>query len=98
MLLVASQFLGISRMDEQDNRVGFRFLPLFRRFADEFKDHTGSIICRKMLELAGVEKDKSFEPEIRTEKYYKKRPCRRIIELSAEIVDKIIEEKGVPKK
>ena len=36
LLLVASQFLGISRMDEQDNRVGFRFLPLFRRFADEF--------------------------------------------------------------
>ena len=28
--------LGDSRMDEQDNRVGFRFLPLFRRFADEF--------------------------------------------------------------
>ena len=28
--------LGDFSQDEQDNRVGFRFLPLFRRFADEF--------------------------------------------------------------
>lgn len=94
-LMVLGMLYGYSEPDQQQKSEHY---ALVRRFADEFKDRTGSIICREMLELAGVEKDKSFEPEIRTEKYYKKRPCRRIIELSAEIVDKIIEEKGVPKK
>lgn len=55
-----------------------------------FSAQNGSIICRELLGLS----DKSSEPvpEVRTNEYYKKRPCKELVEIAANIVDAYIKE------
>lgn len=60
-----------------------------QQFAREFEKQNGSIICRALLHLDQNEKP-SFKPEERTERYYKKRPCADLVEISAEILEKIL--------
>ena len=58
---------------------------LVRALADEFKKENGSIICRELLGL-----DENFKPkppEVRTEGYYKKRPCGELCKQAAEIFE-----------
>lgn len=62
-------------------------------FARRFKQETGSIICRELLE--GVPTQAGGEPEPRTETYYKKRPCADLVFLSAQIAETILTEKGI---
>ena len=58
--------------------------------ATHFSEETGSIVCRELL---GIDKKKdSPTPEKRTAGYYKKRPCRELVGLAAEILEKMIEE------
>ncbi len=59
-----------------------------REFSDEFRKTNNSIVCRELLGLSQTEK--SAEPEKRTEEYYKKRPCAKIVKDSAEALEKII--------
>ena len=62
-----------------------------QHFAERFSEETGSIVCRELL---GLDKKKDSPiPEIRTEQYYKKRPCRELVGLSAEILEEMIENK-----
>ncbi len=60
-----------------------------QHFAERFSQITGSIVCRELL---GIDKKKeSPTPEKRTAEYYKKRPCRDLVGLSAEILEEMIE-------
>ncbi len=59
----------------------------YKRIQDmalRFKEHTGSIICRELLGLDENEKI-THVPEKRTEAYYKKRPCREMVEIGARV-------------
>ena len=59
--------------------------------ASRFSEETGSIICRELLGLdKGADKP---VPEARTAEYYKKRPCRELVGLAAEILEEYIETK-----
>ena len=51
-----------------------------QRLAADFKAQAGSLICRELLK--GVAKDDTHIPEVRTEEYYKRRPCLRMVELA----------------
>ncbi len=54
-----------------------------------FKEDNGSIICRELLGLN--QKGKSDPtPELRTESYYKKRPCKDLVQFAADLVDEYI--------
>lgn len=54
-----------------------------------FKEDNGSIICRELLGLN--QKGKSDPtPEVRTENYYKKRPCKELVKFAADLVDEYI--------
>lgn len=55
-----------------------------QRLADEFVRRNGSLVC---AELLGVSKKKHDDPvpEVRTEEYYKKRPCVKTVEEAARI-------------
>ncbi len=53
-----------------------------QELAARFKEHTGSIICRELLGLSHDIKE-THVPEKRTESYYKKRPCREMVEIAA---------------
>ncbi len=59
-----------------------------RAIADEFKKTNRSIVCKELLGLTAAEK--SAVPEARTEEYYKKRPCVKIVEDAAAATEKIL--------
>lgn len=64
-----------------------------QRLAADFKEETGSIICRDLLK--GYIKDVSTapKPDERTDEYYKKRPCVRMVELAIRIYMNYLREK-----
>lgn len=59
--------------------------------ADRFRNQTGSLLCRELLGLNRVIKDPT--PEERTEQYYKKRPCLKMIETAISIYTDFLREK-----
>lgn len=59
-----------------------------QEFAKRFKEMNGSIVCRELL--AGVDTVKGNDPETRTEDYYRKRPCPRLVHLAADILDEML--------
>ena len=70
---------------------------LVQEVAGEFKNITGSIICKELLGLTGNCSAKgegihgipeSPVPSDRTPEYYKKRPCGELVYLAAEIIGK----------
>lgn len=62
-----------------------------QQFAERFSQGTGSIVCRELLGLS--KKKEPPMPDARTAAYYKKRPCKELVGLSAEILEEMIEEK-----
>ncbi len=62
-----------------------------QHLAQEFRKYTGgSIICRELLGLSEDTKGEmsSPTPSERTEQYYKKRPCIRLIQDACSIIEK----------
>ncbi len=58
--------------------------------AEKFRERNSSIVCRDIL--GKIADDKSFIPADRTAEYYKTRPCAKMVEDAAEILDRYIEE------
>ena len=85
--MVAGMVYGATDGSCQDQKA--QTYKTVQQIADEFKKQNGTIICREMLKGAAEEKP-TYIPEQRTEEYYKKRPCLRIIESTVKIADKII--------
>ncbi|MBR5528605.1 MAG: C_GCAxxG_C_C family protein [Clostridia bacterium] len=86
--MVLGMLYGYSDLDPESKKAHY---ALIRGAAEKFKEQNGSIICRELLSGAGVDSSAGGEPEKRTEAYYKKRPCRELVEIAAQIVDDIIE-------
>lgn len=61
-----------------------------QKLAAEFQAQNGSIVCRELLGL--TEKKQAPIPEERTPEYYKKRPCKSLIGMAAEIMENYIKE------
>ena len=59
-----------------------------RLIADEFKKTNPSIVCKELLGLSKPET--SSVPEARTQEYYQKRPCIKIVEDAALATEKIL--------
>lgn len=87
MFMVAGILYGYS--DPKDHAAKTEHYKRIQHLAREFEEKNHSIICRELLGL-GQGKD-SHVPEKRTEEYYKKRPCRDLVEMAAEIMDRYIE-------
>lgn len=63
-----------------------------QKLAEEFQRENGYIVCRDLLGLSAG-KDKPT-PQVRTAEYYKKRPCRELVGMSAAIMEKYILAEG----
>ncbi len=61
-----------------------------QQLAAEFKAEHDTIICRELLNELSV--TSTPEPEKRTEKYYKVRPCVKFVRTAAGILDRYISE------
>ena len=56
--------------------------------AGQFRERCGSIVCREILKNPPSDPN----PSPRTAEYYAKRPCARMVELAARILDTYIQE------
>ena len=65
---------------------------LVQKFAGEFKEENGSIICRELLQIRASQKE-SPAPSTRTEQYYTNRPCERIVGAAARIIAENLDNK-----
>lgn len=57
-----------------------------QELADKFREKTGTIICRDLLDNPSTDPT----PSPRTEQYYKERPCARFVMLAGDLLDEYI--------
>ncbi|MBR4949852.1 MAG: C_GCAxxG_C_C family protein [Clostridia bacterium] len=74
--------------DIKDPQVKIETYEKGQNLAEKFKEENGDIICRNLLSLP--EGKDSPIPEKRTEKYYKKRPCKELVESAAGILEEYL--------
>lgn len=87
MAMVAGLLYGYA--DASDPDVKGEHYDLIQKLSERFKEENGgSIICSELLQ--GLEKNPGTHPDPRTAEYYKKRPCLKIVESAAEILDEYI--------
>lgn len=91
MFMAAGAICGYSEPKDMDAKK--EHYERIQLLAARFKEETGSIICREMLGLPG--KDNDPKPSERTEEYYKKRPCPKIVGLAAGILEGYLQERNV---
>lgn len=66
-----------------------RVYEMIQEIAARFEEEKGTLICRELL---GLKKGEDLEePAVRTEEYYKSRPCASMCGLAAQILDDYIE-------
>ena len=58
--------------------------PVIQDFCAKFKEKTGSIVCRELLEGTGA--TTGGAPDARTAAYYGNRPCAELVKLAAELL------------
>lgn len=75
-----------------DAEVKARNYAVVQQLAADFKQQTGSLICRELLGLNKQRADGTIPeivitstPEARTDEYYRKRPCIRMVETAIRI-------------
>lgn len=73
----------------EDNQAKKELYKKVQEVAGLFKDDNGLIICRELLGLNQAGKSDPT-PELRTESYYKKRPCKDLVQFAADLVDEYI--------
>lgn len=88
MFLVAGLLYGYE--GPETGQVKADHYAKIQELAKRFEEKNGSIVCRDLLGLS--EKRQPPTPEARTETYYKKRPCKEIVGMAAEILEQFIEE------
>ena len=76
-------FLLAGAVDGKDREGKAANYALVQELAEEFKKRNGSMICAELLGLKKPEG--SSTPEARTEQYYAKRPCAKMVEEAATI-------------
>ena len=84
--------LGILRGydDPKDPAAKLSHYKLVQEYARRFKEKNGTIVCRELLKDVPVTPGEVPEP--RTEEFYKRRPCLRLAQEAAAILDKLLRE------
>ena len=65
-----------------------RIYLLTRRMAGKVKEQFGTIVCRELLGIGGMEE--SAKPSVRTQQYYQERPCLKLIEVAAKTIEEML--------
>ncbi|MEG1835567.1 MAG: C-GCAxxG-C-C family protein [Oscillospiraceae bacterium] len=84
--LVVGMFYGAT--DGDDKNAKALTYKKVQEIADDFKKNNPSIICRELLGEAQM--NITSIPDDRTNEYYKKRPCVKIVEDMALTIEKIL--------
>lgn len=94
MFVVAGMLNGYT--DPQNNKAKTEHYKWIQKLARQFKEINGSIVCRELLGLSV--KSESHTPQLRTEEYYKKRPCAKFVGDAARILERTIEQTAAVKR
>ena len=86
MSLIAGLKEGNS--DPHNEEAKGNIYELVRQMSHMFKKRQGTIICREILGIEGMEE--SSKPSIRTPEFYETRPCAGIVRCAAEIIDEVL--------
>ena len=86
MSLVAGLKEGNANPEDEEAKA--HIYELVRKMSDMFRERQGSIICREILGIEGMEE--SSRPSIRTPEFYSSRPCAGIIKCAAQIIDEVL--------
>lgn len=86
MFMVAGVLYGYESPEAFEEKT--KHYERIQQLAEQYKKFTGSIICRELLGL-DVKKD-SHVPEKRTNEYYNKRPCVKMVGIGAMLMEKYI--------
>ena len=90
MFLLAGLENGSTDAQDRDGKAAN--YALVQELAEEFKRRNGSLICAELLGLKTPEG--SAQPEVRTEQYYAKRPCVKMVEEGARIWAEYLQKQG----
>ncbi|MCM1251465.1 MAG: C-GCAxxG-C-C family protein [Clostridium sp.] len=74
--------------DPENEEAKEHIYALVRQMSALFKEQQGTIICRELLGIEGMEE--SAKPSIRTPEFYASRPCGKIIACAAEIIEDVL--------
>jgi C_GCAxxG_C_C family probable redox protein len=87
MTMLAGKLKGYSDPEAREEKV--ELYKLIQKMCAEFEEKEGSIICRELL---GLERGEDLgEPAVRTEEYYRSRPCVGACRTAAEIAEKYLQ-------
>ena len=86
MFMVLGQLYGYDNSDADSHKK--ELYHQVQALAEQFKAQNGSIICREILKNPPSDPN----PSPRTEEYYAKRPCARMVMTAAELMDQFIAE------
>ena len=86
MFMVVGILYGYDNCDDDEKKKAH--YTLIQELAAKFREKTGSIICRELLKNPPSDP----APSPRTEEYYAKRPCARMVYLATQILEDYIKE------
>lgn len=75
--------------DGDDTESKKKNYDLVREFSERFVERHSSVVCREILKL-DVKTENTAKPDDRTAEYYKNRPCLKVVEDAAEILEEMI--------
>lgn len=78
------------KYDIKDNQKKTKLYKDVQALAEKFKRDNGSIICRDLLGLRIKDKDNPT-PEVRTDSYYKARPCSELCKYAGDLLEEFLE-------
>lgn len=78
------------KYDIKDNQKKTKLYKDVQALAEKFKQDNGSIICRDLLGLRIKGKDNPT-PEVRTDTYYKARPCSELCKYAGDLLEEFLE-------
>lgn len=87
LFMVAGLKYGYADPADQDSKAAH--YQLIQDLAARFKEQYGSLLCRDLLQLEELVSDPT--PEIRTEQYYRQRPCVEYVRFAAGLLQDKIE-------
>lgn len=90
MFMVAGIIYGYDSPTDREGKT--EHYRRIQQLAHAFEEQNGSIVCRELLGLSNKKDDPV--PSKRTKEYYKKRPCRELVETAAAILEEYMEEQG----
>ena len=83
MFMIAGMLKGYST--PETGEIKAEHYKLIQNLAQKFREKNGSIICRELLNLQ--EREPTHVPSVRTEEYYKTRPCSMLVYSAAKIIE-----------